>query len=89
MDTLSDLAGGFAAAVQPASLAFALLGVLLGTVVGVLILGSPTKGSDLKDLSASSDMGQLEPTADQSTTTTEDVFALFGARRGRDVEVLR
>ncbi|GAA1818970.1 tripartite tricarboxylate transporter permease [Brevibacterium celere] len=36
MDTLSDLAGGFAAAVQPASLAFALLGVLLGTVVGVL-----------------------------------------------------
>ncbi|NNV09269.1 tripartite tricarboxylate transporter permease, partial [Geobacillus sp. MMMUD3] len=36
MDTLVDLGGGFASALQPASLAFALLGVLLGTVVGVL-----------------------------------------------------
>ncbi|WP_432790364.1 tripartite tricarboxylate transporter permease [Brevibacterium sp. K11IcPPYGO002] len=36
MDTLIDLGGGFASAVEPASLAFALLGVLLGTVVGVL-----------------------------------------------------
>ena len=36
MDTLIDLGGGFASALEPASLAFALLGVLLGTVVGVL-----------------------------------------------------
>ena len=36
MDTLIDLGGGFASALEPVSLAFALLGVLLGTVVGVL-----------------------------------------------------
>ena len=36
MDTLMDLGGGFASALEPVSLAFALLGVLLGTVVGVL-----------------------------------------------------
>lgn len=36
MDTLIDLGGGFASALEPLSLAFALLGVLLGTVVGVL-----------------------------------------------------
>ncbi|MGC2941241.1 tripartite tricarboxylate transporter permease [Brevibacterium sp. FAM 24638] len=36
MNTLIDLGGGFASALEPVSLAFALLGVLLGTVVGVL-----------------------------------------------------
>ena len=36
MDTLVDLAGGFATAIQPTSLLFALLGVLLGTICGVL-----------------------------------------------------
>src|SRR5690625_7971318 len=36
MDTLIDLGGGFASALDPASLAFALLGVLLGTICGVL-----------------------------------------------------
>jgi putative tricarboxylic transport membrane protein len=36
MDALSSLAQGLAVAVQPGNLLFALIGVLLGTVVGVL-----------------------------------------------------
>jgi putative tricarboxylic transport membrane protein len=36
MDTLSDLLNGFATALTPANLAWAFLGVLLGTAVGVL-----------------------------------------------------
>ena len=36
MDTISLLGGGFAAALSPAGLMFALIGVFLGTVVGVL-----------------------------------------------------
>ncbi|WGW12191.1 tripartite tricarboxylate transporter permease [Saxibacter everestensis] len=36
MDIISSLAGGFAAALSPTSLMFALVGVFLGTVVGVL-----------------------------------------------------
>lgn len=36
MDTLISLGNGFASAIQPLSLLFALVGVLLGTIVGVL-----------------------------------------------------
>jgi len=36
MDALSDLPNGFATALTPANLAWAFLGVLLGTAVGVL-----------------------------------------------------
>lgn len=36
METLSNLGEGFASAIQPMSLLFAFLGVLLGTIVGVL-----------------------------------------------------
>jgi putative tricarboxylic transport membrane protein len=36
MDALSDLLGGFATALTPTNVGFALLGVLLGTAIGVL-----------------------------------------------------
>jgi len=59
VDTISNLLGGFAAALEPAHLMWCLLGVVLGTAVGVLPgLGSAMAVALLVPLTF-----QLEPTA--------------------------
>jgi putative tricarboxylic transport membrane protein len=47
MDTISLLLGGFATALQPINLAFALIGCLLGTLVGIMPGIGPVAGTAL------------------------------------------
>ncbi len=58
MDTLALLAGGFATALQPANLAFALAGCLMGTLIGVLPGIGPAAGTAMLIPLA----GALDPT---------------------------
>jgi putative tricarboxylic transport membrane protein len=45
METLELIAGGFAGALTPANLAFALIGCILGTLIGVLPGLGPSAGT--------------------------------------------